>query len=139
MIERVYELSAGHVEQLHALYQNEWWSKGRTLEETHLAVAHSSVVIGLVDETARLVGFCRIVTDFVFHGGIYDVIVAPDQRGRGLGRELMSAVSEHPQLQRVRSLRLCCVPEMVPFYNKWGFGDLQEVVMMQKIQVRKAE
>lgn len=51
------ELSTFQLQELHALYQNEWWTKGRTLEETQRVVAGSQICIGLVDEAGKLVPF----------------------------------------------------------------------------------
>jgi ribosomal protein S18 acetylase RimI-like enzyme len=67
------------------------------------------------------VAFCRVLTDFVFRATIYDVIVAPPHRGQGLGRRLLDAITTHPRLQNVSVLWLCCEPDRVPFYEKWGF------------------
>jgi len=85
-------------------------------------LADSDLVVGLLDE-GRLVGFARVLTDFVYFGMVLDVIVAPNRRGIGLGRVLLDVVVGHPRLAGVRSLELVCQPEMVPFYRAWGFTD----------------
>ncbi len=120
-LRQIESLSTTQVEDLHGLYQEEWWSQGRSLDDVRLVVEHSSLLIGIVDEEQRLVAFCRVLTDFVFRATIYDVIVAAPYRGQGLGRQLLDAITGHPRLQRVSVLWLCCEPEMVPFYEKWGF------------------
>ena len=114
-------LTPDQVAGLHQLYQHEWWSQGRSLDDVRLVVENSSLLLGLVDESGRLVAFCRVLTDFVFRAPIYDVIVAPPHRGQGLGRRLLDAITTHPRLQNVSVLWLCCEPDMVPFYEKWGF------------------
>lgn len=131
---QVNSLTEEQIIQLYRLYQNEWWSNHRTLEEARIAVEHSSLVIGLIEpETQRLVGFCRLLTDFVFRGTILDVIVAPEWRDRGLGRQLVECVLTHPRLQKVQTLWLCCKPDMVEFYRKWGFDIMgEEIVWMQR-------
>lgn len=120
---QVESLTTLQVAQLHSLYQLEWWTKSRSLEDVRAAVENSSLIVGFVEsESHRLVGFCRLLTDFVFRAMIYDVIVAEAWRGRGVGRRLMEAVANHPRLARVSAVSLFCVPEMVPFYEKWGFN-----------------
>ena len=131
---QVNTLTEDQILQLYGLYQKEWWSNRRTLEEARIVVAHSSLLIGLVEpDTQRLVGFCRLLTDFVFRGTILDVIVAEDWRDRGLGRQLLEAVLTHARLQTVQTLWLCCLPDMVEFYRKWGFDIMgDEIVWMQR-------
>jgi predicted GNAT family N-acyltransferase len=71
----------------------------------------------------RLVGFARVLTDFVYEALVLDVIVAEDLRGTGLGAALMNAIVNHPRLALVRTIELACQPELVSFYERWGFTD----------------
>jgi GNAT superfamily N-acetyltransferase len=87
-------------------------------------LAHTDLVVALVDPaTDRLVGFARALTDRRYRAYVYDVIVAPDWQGRGLGRVLMDALLAHPRLAAVEMIELSCQREMVPFYRRWGFTD----------------
>ena len=129
----IHELSDRNIEELHALYQAEWWTRGRSLEDTRRGVAGSQICIGIVDDASHLQGFARILTDFTFKALIFDVIVAPNQRGTGLGNRIMSLVENHPQLQQVKHFELYCLPEMFPFYEKHGFGtDVGEIRLMRR-------
>jgi GNAT superfamily N-acetyltransferase len=123
-IDRIEQLDERQVADLHALYQSEWWTKGRALEDVRRMLAGSDVVIGYLEsDTGRLVAFARVLTDFVYKALVLDVIVAASHRGRGLGGTLMTAVLEHPKLKDVRHFELYCLPEMMPFYEQWGFTD----------------
>lgn len=116
------EFSSAHVDQLHALYQNEWWSHDRTVEQTQKAIAGSSLNFGFVNrDTDELVAYTRVLSDFVLKAIISDVIVRPDFRNHGLGARLMEAVLSHPALAEVKRFELSCLPEMEPFYARWGF------------------
>jgi len=86
-------------------------------------LAATDVIIGLVDESDRLIAFTRVITDFVYRAMIFDVIVKPTHRKTGLGAKLMDAVLNHPKLQTVESFALNCLPNMMPFYERWGFTD----------------
>jgi len=119
---QVERLTESQILELHALYQHEWWSRGRTLADMRVMLENTQIVIVLIDEaTGRLVAFCRVLSDSVYHATLYDVIVAREYRGAGLGRSLVDAFITHPRLARVPSPRLFCLPEMIPFYEKWGF------------------
>ena len=87
-------------------------------------LAGTDLVLALIDRAAdRLVGFARVLTDWRYRAYAYDVIVAPEWRDRGLGRELMDALLSHPRLAAVETVELSCQPEMIPFYRRWGFRD----------------
>ncbi len=126
------QLNEQQVSELSDLYSNEFWSQNRTQQDVARMLAASDIVIGLVDEGDRLIGFTRVLTDFVYRALIFDVIIKPTHRNRGLGKKLLDLVVSHPQLRSVEYLGLYCLPEMVPFYEQWGFtnehGGLQLMI-----------
>ena len=128
----VSELTEQQISELTDLYRNEFWSQNRTQPDVAKMLAASDIVIGLLDECDQLVAFIRVLTDFVYRAFILDVIVKPTHRNQGLGKKLLESVVHHPQLQSVEYLVLYCLPEMVSFYERWGFtaeaGGLQLMV-----------
>lgn len=121
MINVVDCLSETQVEQLHQLYQQEWWTKDRTLVETQQVIDGSSLIIALVKDN-QLIAFARVLTDYIFKAFIFDVIVAKDYRGQGLGNKLMALIRKHEKLKKVKTFELYCLPEMVPFYESHEFS-----------------
>lgn len=118
----VEELSDQQIEELHVLIQQQWWGGKRSLEDVKLMAANTSLMLGLVETSSnRLVGFCRVLTDFAFRATIYDVMVKEDLKGRGLGKRLMDTLCNHPSLQRVSFIYLACEPGLSSFYETWGF------------------
>src|SRR5689334_7500180 len=117
-------LDGAHIAQLMDLYAAEWWTNERELADVEAMLAGTDVVVALVHRPSdRLVGFARVLTDFVYQALVLDVIVAEDLRGTGLGATLMDAIVNHPRLAAVRTFELACQPELVPFYSRWGFTD----------------
>ena len=115
-------LTDKQVEELHALYQQEWWTNQRRLEDVRRMLAGTGVIIALEDsETGGLVAFARVLTDNVYRAHLFDVIVRDSQRGQGLGKALMEAVLNHPVVGKVEKIILSCRTELVPFYERWGF------------------
>lgn len=122
MIRHLEALSEAQIRELHALYQAEWWSAGRTLDEVRTLLRHSDVIVALAEaDSGRLAAFARVLTDRVCKALVLDVIVAPDCRGQGLGRRLMAALLAHPAVAGVRHVELYCRPGMAAFYARWGF------------------
>ncbi len=117
----VSKLTDQQITELIDLYRIEFWSQKRTRQDVEKMLVASDIIIGLVDESDRLIGFIRVLTDFVYRAFIFDVIVKSTHRNQGLGKKLLDSVVHHPQLQSVEYLALYCLPEMVPFYEQWGF------------------
>jgi predicted GNAT family N-acyltransferase len=133
MLKILSKLSDRHIAQLYALYQREWWCKGRSLDETRRGVLGSQVIIGMVNESDELIAFARVLTDYTFKALIFDVIVSESSRNLGLGRKLMDLVTGHAALQGVRHFELCCLPELVEFYVPHGFStDVGNTRLMRK-------
>jgi GNAT superfamily N-acetyltransferase len=121
-MEIIYQLTDNHAEELHGLYLNEWWSSSRSLEETKRGVLGSQICIGIVDDNQSLIGFTRVLTDFIFKALIFDVIVSESYRKLGIGDQLITAIKNHPDLKSVKHFELYCRPELVPFYQRLGFS-----------------
>jgi len=130
----LYALSEEQTEQLHLLYQHEWWSVGRTLADVRAMLQHSDFVFGIVTpDTQQLLAFARVLTDRVFKALVLDVIVHPDYRSAGLGTFLMTHILGHPVLSRVRHVELYCLPERADFYQRQGFtSELGELLFMRR-------
>jgi GNAT superfamily N-acetyltransferase len=128
-------LTESQVSDLVDLYKNEFWCDKRRREDVVKMLAATDVIIGLVDEGDRLIGFTRVITDFVYRAMIVDVIVNPTHRKTGLGKMLMDAVANHPKLQSVENISLNCLPKMIPFYERWGFtSNVGEMKFMRRLK-----
>lgn len=133
-MQSIEKLNESQTHDLHALYQQEWWTKGRTFEDTKTCVQGSQICIGLVDEQGTLQGFARVLTDYAFKALIFDLIVSTKHRSDGLGNTLISLIKNHPQLQQVKHFELYCLPDMSGFYEQHGFSsDVGEIKLMRFI------
>ena len=133
-MEVCYQLNSRQIEQLHALYQKESWSKGRTLEETQRCIKGSQLCIALIDNEGNLAAFARVLTDAIFKALIFDVIVCEKYRGDGLGNTLITTIKNHPTLARVKHFELYCLPELEEFYERQGFTtDVSNMRLMRHI------
>lgn len=129
-------LSEEQIHELHELYRREWWTHRREVDDVRRMLEHTDVVVAYEEEdTGRLAGFARVITDYVYKALVLDVIVEASDRGTGLGRTLMDAVIDHPRLEGVLHFELYCRPDLVPFYERWGFTDeLGELRFMRRGQ-----
>lgn len=126
-------LTENQISELLELYKSEFWSYKRTREDVVKMLAGSDIIVGLVNESDRLIAFTRVLTDFVYRATIYDVIVKPTHRKMGLGVKLIDTVINHPELASVEQITLYCLPEMIPFYERWSFSaNVGEIQLMYR-------
>lgn len=98
-------LTDEQIRELHELYQTEWWTEGRELEDIRRMLDHSDEHIALIGaESDTLIGFSRVLTDYVYKALVFDVIVTNSCRNQGLGQELMKAVLDHSALDAVEQV-----------------------------------
>ncbi len=129
--EAIENLSEAQIEDLYQIYQSQWWSKERQKSDIDRMLEHSDVIVAFCDPNSkRLVAFARILTDYVYRALIFDVMVETSYQGRGLGRMLMEAIVDRPELKSVEALILCCLPEMQEFYEKWGFMEKEKNLLL---------
>lgn len=77
-----------------------YWSPGITRTEVEHGFQHATLVVGAYCESQQ-VGCLRIVSDRTRFAYLMDVFVAPEARGRGLGRALVRFALAHPSLRLV--------------------------------------
>jgi GNAT superfamily N-acetyltransferase len=94
------------------------WGGGMTRATLERAMVNS-VCFGVLRDR-RLVGFGRVVTDLATYAYWTDVVIAPDQRGQGLGRWLSACMLSHPELQGLRRVALL-TRDAAPLYAGLGF------------------
>lgn len=116
-----------NLSQLVHLYQQAPWAKDRTVERAQEMLKHTDVVISAWNGD-RLVGFGRVLTDYVFRASIWDVVVHKDYQGRRIGTELVERILHHPSLKTVELFWLCT--RMPGFYERLGFSSKDQTGMV---------
>lgn len=101
------------------LAEESYWARGRSREAVADAVA-ASLNFGAFAPSGEMVGAARVVTDFATFGWLCDVFVIEEHRGRGLGRELVAAVVEHPRLTDLQRMILV-TGDAHELYTRYGF------------------
>lgn len=115
-------LDEGRVAEAAALLEGSYWLEGRTRAQIREAFHRSFVTVGAMDEGGRLVAAARATTDGRV-AWIYDVIVAPAARGRGLARSMLELLLAHPAVAEAIVVRLG-TRDADGLYRKLGFEDV---------------
>ena len=85
---------------IHTFLSRSYWAAGIPRELVHRAIEHS-LCFGAY-EGGRQVGFARVISDYATFAYVSDVFVLESQRGKGVGKRLMAAITTHPDLQGLR-------------------------------------
>ncbi|NUN64022.1 GNAT family N-acetyltransferase [Pseudanabaena biceps] len=108
------------LEQLQELLKvSAFWAKERTLKGLAIATSNSNPVITVWDSD-RLIGHARATSDGIYRATIWDVVIALDYRGLGLGRKLVNTVLQHPLMCNVERVYLMTTHQQ-KFYEQIGF------------------
>ena len=104
-----------------ALLAPEYWNVERHAPERIAgALRGSSAWVGARDDAGALVACARAVSDGHKSAWIYDVIVAPAWRRRGLGRAVMRLLLAHPLVRDVAT-QFLQTRDAQPLYRAFGF------------------
>lgn len=114
--------------QLLRLYTQAPWAGGRTQEDIRAMLVQTDLALSAWDGE-RLVGFGRVLTDYVYRASIWDVIVDEAYQGQDVGTQIMQRILHHPLLKRVELFWLCTRDKQA-FYEKLGFSSNEQTGMV---------
>jgi ribosomal protein S18 acetylase RimI-like enzyme len=121
--------------QLMELYRSAPWAVRR--RAGRIARMMDKLDLGFCAFEGRsLVGFCRVSTDFSFRAVLWDVIVNPRFRRRGIGKKLVSLALGDPRLRSVDQFWLYTTDQQA-FYRDLGFRLYPRHVMLLKKPFRR--
>lgn len=109
------------VNLIHEFLTNSYWAEGVPLEIVRRSI-QNALCFG-VFHGDRQVGFARVISDFATYAYIGDVFVLQEYRGRGLGKRLMRAIMDHPELQNLRRWSLV-TSDAHGLHAQFGFTSL---------------
>jgi GNAT superfamily N-acetyltransferase/nitroimidazol reductase NimA-like FMN-containing flavoprotein (pyridoxamine 5'-phosphate oxidase superfamily) len=123
-----------------ALLAAQYWNVAYSPERIGAAQLASPAWVGAYDDKRRLVGSARAISDGCKTAWIYDVVTAPEWRGRGVGERVMRLLLDHPAVRDCPN-QLLGTRDAVDFYRRFGFVPREEApakayktIDMQRIQ-----
>lgn len=103
-----------------ALLEGAYWTVGLSAPQKRNAFLGSTAWVGARDLEGKLIATARAISDGSRNAWIYDVIVAPAWRGRGVGRALMRLLLDHPAVRNAAQVLLNTV-DAEKLYESFGF------------------
>ncbi|MEB3266611.1 MAG: GNAT family N-acetyltransferase [Cyanobacteriota bacterium] len=125
-----WQLRLGQLGPLQRLLdEHSFWAGGRSRHHLGRMLAASQAAVSAW-QGSQLVGFGRASSDGVFRATLWDVVVAEEQRGRGLGRRLVQRLLEAPALRQVERVYLM-TSKGSAFYQRLGFEPVHGQTLMR--------
>jgi GNAT superfamily N-acetyltransferase len=108
------------LDAIHGFLTHCYWAKGIARELVARSIEHS-LCFGAYDGSGAQAGFARVISDLATYAYIADVFVLEPHRGRGIGKELMRCIQQHPALQGLRRWNLSTL-DAHRLYARFGFA-----------------
>jgi GNAT superfamily N-acetyltransferase len=106
---------------IHGFLRESYWASSIPAEVVKRSI-ENSLCFGAYDN-GRQVGFARVITDFATFAYLADVFVIESHRGRGISKQLIEFVRQHPALQSLRRW-LLATRDAHGLYAQFGFVPL---------------
>ena len=109
-----------------------FWARGRSFSQLRRLLAGSDAVVSLW-RGKRLVGFGRATSDGFSRAVLWDIVVAGDLQGNGLGRRVIEELLHAPPVVGVERVYLMTT-NSAGFYNQLGFreADPQKLMVLSR-------
>ena len=108
------------LEKLQSLLdENTFWARGRNRQQICTMLSSSTVVVSLWKQD-QLIGFGRATSDIVFRAVLWDVVIASDHQGLGMGKLILEAILTNKKIKSVEKIYLMTT-NSAEFYKQLGF------------------
>ena len=109
-----------------------FWARGRSFTQLRRLLAGSDAVVS-VWRGKRLVGFGRATSDGFSRAVLWDIVVAGDLQGHGLGRRVLEELLHAPAVVGVERVYLMTT-KSAGFYCQLGFqtADPQQLMVLRR-------
>ena len=113
------------------LNRNAFWAKGRTINNLKKCLAKSDVIVSLwVDN--EIVGFGRALSDGVYRGVLWDIVIDKKHQGKGFGKLIIKSILNSKKIKNTEKIYLMTTNKKL-FYSQIDF----EEVTCQSLLVRE--
>ena len=113
------------------LHRNAFWAKNRKIKDLKKCLANSDVIISIWSNNEP-VGFGRALTDGVYRGVLWDIVIDQNHQGRGYGKMIIKNILESKRIKNTQKIYLMTTNKKL-FYSQVDFKE----VSSQSLLVRE--
>ena len=101
------------------LDRNALWAKSRTTNDLKICLANSDVIISLWVGN-EIVGFGRALTDGIYRGVLWDIVIDQNHQGKGFGTLIVNNLLSSKKIKNTKKLYLMTTNKK-KFYSQFEF------------------
>ncbi len=104
------------------LDNNAFWAKNRTINDLKKCLANSDVIVSLWVGN-EIVGFGRALTDGIYRGVLWDIVIDQNYQGKGFGKLIVENLLSSKKIKKTKKLYLMTTNKKL-FYSQLDFKEV---------------
>ena len=104
------------------LHRNAFWAKDRKINDLRKCLANSDVIISIWSNNEP-VGFGRALSDGIYRGVLWDIVIDQDHQGKGYGKMIIKNLLESKKLKDTKKIYLMTTNKKL-FYSQVDFEEV---------------
>ena len=104
------------------LHNNAFWAKNRTINDLKKCLANSDVIVSIWIGN-EIVGFGRALTDGIFRGVLWDIVIDKNHQGKGFGKLIVNNLLSSKKIEKTKKLYLMTTNKKL-FYSQLDFKEV---------------
>ena len=113
------------------LDSNAFWAKSRTINDLKKCLANSDVIVSLWVGN-EIVGFGRALSDGIYRGVLWDIVIDQNYQGKGFGKLIIKNILFSKKIKKTKKIYLMTTNKKL-FYSQMDFKE----VTSQKLLIRE--
>ena len=113
------------------LHRNAFWAKERTINDLRKCLANSDVIVSLWFNNEP-VGFGRALSDGIYRGVLWDVVIDQNHQRKGYGKMIIENILNSKEIKHTKKIYLMTTSKKL-FYSQFDFKE----VSSQSLLVRE--
>ena len=102
--------------------RNTFWAQNRTLSDLKKCLANSDVIISIWSD-GEIVGFGRALSDGVYRGVLWDIIIDENHQGNGYGKLIVKSLLNSKKIKNTKKIYLMTTNKKL-FYSQIDFKEV---------------
>ena len=110
------------------LNRNAFWAKGRTINDLKKCLANSDVIVSLWVGN-EIVGFGRALTDGIYRGVFWDIVIDQNHQGKGFGKLIVKNLLSSKKIKNIEKVYLMTTNQKL-FYSQLNFKEVSTQILL---------